>query len=958
MPVDCTFAFGPFRLFPVRRTLLEDDKPVRLGSRALDLLVELVTHAGQIISKEELIARVWPEVFVDEGSLRVHISALRRALGDDRAQHRYILNIPNRGYSFIAEVASSAAEGTAYALSDEYQYDLPVALTRMIGRSDIVASLIADMPSRRFITIVGPGGIGKTRVAVAVAEAIAPSYLDGARFVDLSPVGDVQLVPSVVASALAVPNFSSEPASDIMAFVHDKHLLLVLDSCEHVLEEVAALAQRILQHAPGVHILATSREPLKIPGERVRRLPTLAAPPTSPEISAKTAQTFPAVELFVERVAAVMDSFSLNDVDAPVAAQICQKLDGIPLAIELVAGRAETFGIHGLARMLEDGFELFAEGGGVTIPRHRTMNDTLEWSYKWLSEAERAVLCRLGIFAGSFSLDAARAIVADVETRAPAVAERLASLVGKSLVTADAVGTDIAYRLLDTTRAYALERLAKSGALNATARRHAVYFRSYFEQMVRETTAIDVTIAQRNLVANLRAALKWAFSGNGDTRIGAKLAAASALFLIQVRLVSESSVWTGQAIAVLDDTMQGGRLEMELQSRYGFAVLYTAKSIDGALAALSRGRDIGHGLAEPHCDWMVLWGDIFLLTREGDLRTALAHALEHEALTKGMVGSTSLTLMDMMVGNLHHLLGDQVRARLRFRAVLERLHASQTGDRTRTDIETGPNALATLAKIYWLEGYADKALATAWQAIDDGRSTGSPLTHSSALLWAMPIFVWARDLDSAQKIVDSLIAVAERHALAWTGIQGRVWRAKLSILNGDIDAGVSVLRALAGPESAERDQSRKRVYVSALATGLARQGRADEALTTLDTVLAEIEGHGGSMYLPEILRTKGDILTSAGASNAPEAEVCLRQSLECARRQSALAFELQAALSLGRLWAAQGKTHEARVLIEPIYRRFTEGFETADLMETRSLLKQLCMTSDSIEYDIVDSQIL
>jgi len=918
---------------------LRDDKPVRLGSRALDILIELVTHAGEVISKDALISQVWRGVVVDEGSLRVHISALRRALGDDRMPHQYIVNISGRGYCFVAEVASAVAQGAVAAPCDEYRYDPPVALTRMIGRSDIVASLIADLPLRRLITIVGSGGIGKTRVALAVAEAIAPSYKDGVRFVDLSAGGDAQLVPGVVASALGAPNISSDPTAAIIAFLRDKDLLLVLDSCEHVLEEAAALAERILQYAPGVHILATSREPLRIHGEWLRRLPTLAAPPVSSEIRADSALAFPAVELFVERAAAVLDSFTLDDSEAQVVVQICQKLDGIPLAIELVAGRAETFGIRGLARVLKDGFELFAEGG-ATVARHRTMNDTLEWSYRWLSEPERVMLCRLGIFAGSFGIAAVRAVMADVETRASVVAERLASLVSKSLVTAEPAGPVIAYRLLDTTRAYAVEKLAANGELNATARRHAVYFKSYFEQLVREMAAIVVTIAHGNLVANLRAALKWAFSENGDIEIGAPLAAASALFLIQMGFVNESSVWTGRAIAGLGDTMRGGHLEMELQSRYGFAVLYTAKSIDEALTAMRRARDIGHALEDRHGDWMVLWGDIFLLTRDGDLRAALDQALKHEASTKGAAGSTSLILMDMMIGNLHHLLGDQFRAGARFQAILDRLRASQTCDRTRTDIETGPNALATLAKIYWLEGYGDKAVATARQAIDDGSSTNSPLTLSSALLWATPIFVWVGDLGSAQEAVDSAIAVAERHSLAWTGIQGRVWSARLSILNGDIDSGVSLLRTLAGPESPERDLSRKRIYVSSLAAGLARQGRVDEALATLDAVIAEIELHGGSMYLPEILRTKGDILASADGCRAREAEDCLLQSLECARIQAALAFQLQAAISLGRLWASQGRLHEARTLLEPIYQRFTQGFGTADLMEARDLLGQ------------------
>jgi predicted ATPase/DNA-binding winged helix-turn-helix (wHTH) protein len=939
MSRDRTFAFGSFRLIPAQRAFLRDDKPVRLGSRALDILIELVTHPNEIISKDALISRVWRDVIVDEGSLRVHIAALRRALGDDRAPHQYIVNVSGRGYCFVAPVVSSAAQ-VVEAPSDEYMYDLPVALTRMVGRSDIVNSLIADLPLRRLITIVGSGGVGKTRVALAVAMAIAPSYPDGVRFADLSPIGEPHLVPSLVASALGLSNIPSDPTSSIIAFVRDKQLLLVLDSCEHVLEETAALAERVLQYAPGAHILATSREPLRIHGERVRRLPTLAAPPVSAEISAKAAQAFPAVELFVERAAAVLDSFSLDDADAPVVAQICQKLDGIPLAIELVAGRVEALGIPGLAKMLGDGFELFAEGGGATIARHRTMNDTLEWSCKWLPEAERAMLCRLAIFAGSFGTAAVRAVVADIEMRPPAVAERLASLVGKSLVTANAVGADIAYRLLDTTRAYALEKLAESGELNATADRHAIYYRRYFERAAGEAVVVKEETAHRDLLANLRAALKWAFSEDGNSRIGAELASVSSTFFYQMGLVSECGEWTGRAIDALDDETRGGRLEIDLQSARGRVLNYAAKNLDQALEALRRVQELARGLPEYDRDWKILWADVFVLTWEGDLRTALAHTQRQEALTKTSAGPSNLAMMDIMVGNLQHLMGDQASSRLRYEAVLERSPAPQPGEFTRTDLGARVNSIATLAQIYWLQGYADKAKATAQQAVDEAKlADSSSLTISGARLWSVTVLVWVGDLRSAMDTVESVIAVAERDSIIRMDMQGKIWRARLSILNGEIDSGVSTLSGFS--EETHPDQSLKRAYVSSLATGLARQGRVDEALATLDAVIAEIERHGGSMYLPEILRTKGAILAAADGPSVPVAEDCIRQSLECARTQSALAFELQAAISLARLWATQGRMHEARTLLEPIYRRFTEGFGTADLIEARNLLDRL-----------------
>jgi predicted ATPase/DNA-binding winged helix-turn-helix (wHTH) protein len=868
MSLDRTFAFGPFRLLPAQRTLLEGGKPVRIGGRALDILIELVTCAGEIISKDALITRVWQGVIVDEGSLRVHISALRRALGDDRAPHRYIVNVSGRGYFFAAQVTSSLAQSAVETPPDEYRYELPLALTRMIGRADIIASLIADLPRRRSITIVGPGGIGKTRVALAVAEATALSYANGARFVDLSPVGEPHLIHSVVASAVGVPNFSNNPTSDIIAFVRDKHLLLVLDSCEHVLGEVAALAERILQFAPGVHILATSREPLKVQGERLRRLPTLAAPPVSPYMSADTASTFPAVELFVERVTAVLNSFSMNDTDAPVITQICQKLDGIPLAIELVAGRAETFGIRGLARMLEDGFELFAEGGGATIARHRTMNDTLEWSYRWLSEGERAMLCRLGIFAGSFGIDAVGAVVADIETRAPAVAERLASLVSKSLVTAEAIGAEIAYRLLDTTRAYALEKLANSGDLKATSGRHALYYRNYLERRaIGEAVIVKEEAAQRDLLANLRAALQWAFSEDGNSRIGVELAVVSSTLFFQVGLASECADWTGRAIAALDDETRGKRLEIDLQSVRGRVLNFAAKSLDEVLVPFRRVRELARNLPEHDRGWNFLWADVFVLTWEGDLRTALAHAQKQAALTNTDAGPSTLAMIDIIVGNIQHLIGDQAGSRLRYEAVVGRSTEPKPGEFLRTDLGARVNALATLAQINWLDGYADQAIATAKQAVDEAKIyDNSPLSLSGARLWSVTVLVWVGDLRSAVETVESVLAITERYSIARMDLQAKVWRARLSILNGEIDSGVSALRTLW--EAANPDQSLRRTYVSSLAIGLERQGRVYEALSALDTVIAEIELHGGSMYMPEILRAKGEILASVEGASA------------------------------------------------------------------------------------------
>jgi predicted ATPase/DNA-binding winged helix-turn-helix (wHTH) protein len=931
--VERAFSFGAFQLFPAQRTLLEDDKPVRLGSRALDLLVELVTHAGQIIGKEELISRVWLGVFVDEGSLRVHISALRLALGDDRAPHRYIVNVPNRGYCFIGQVASSAAPTVVGAPPSEYRYNLPVALTRMIGRSGIVASLIADLPRRRLITVVGPGGIGKTRVALAVAEAVAPSYPDGARFIDFSPVGDAQLVPGVVASALGLSAMPSDPTANIIAFLRDNHLLLVLDSCEHVLGEAAALAERILQHAPDAHLLVTSREPLKVQGERLRRLPALAAPPFSSEISAEIALTFPAVELFVERASAILDSFSLNDTDAPVVAGICQKLDGIPLAIELVAGRVEALGIPGLAKMLGEGFELFAKGGGATA-RHRTMNDTLEWSYKWLSEAERAMLYRLGIFVGYFGIDAVTAIMADIETRAPAVAERLASLVSKSLVTADAVGADIAYRLLDTTRAYALEKLAKSGELNATAGRHAQHYRAMMERAEDDwrslTTSAWLEKYGRN-IGDIRGALKWAYSQEGNPKIGVELTIVALPLWYQSGLMVEYQELARRALAT---EMAEPYQEMKLLDALGQTTLYDRLPENDRI--FTRALFLAQELADQEYQLRALGGLYSYYTYRGDFNKAHASAERAHAVAIASGNDGYALSADALLGIGFRYLGDCSKARQHLDRVVQRpLDGGQS-------VVVGYRFVAEgeLSNVLWLQGFPDQAIRNLEMASDRVRMTGSKYLPCLTLAnVTCPLALFMGDLAVAESSVQLLSELSVGKGFTHWAFQARCLQGALLTARGDA-SGLVLIRA-------GLDQLREAgfgyymlISLCFLAEGLRCFGVVAEARATIDEALVQSDRSRGHWITPELLRIKGEIVRRDSAA-ADSAEDYFLRSLDWARRQDALSWELRAAMSLARLWRDNGNDAQALDLLSAVYGRFTEGFGTADLTEAKSLLDQL-----------------
>lgn len=473
---DASFVFGPFRLLPAKRVLLRDDRPLPLGGRAFDLLAFLVQHAGRIVANNELMAQVWPNIHVDENTLRVHIAALRKALGEGSGENRYIANAPGRGYSFEAPVLREQVDPPgATPSAHRPASNLPVSLTHVIGRDEIIATLAAQVRTRRFLTILGPGGVGKTTVAAAVAEALTDSYADGIRFVGLGSLADPALVPATVLAAFGQTPMESDAMTSLIAAVGDKRVLIVLDNCEHVVQAAAALAVTLLQAVPGVAILATSREALRAEGEWVQRLPSLAVPEKSESLGAAEALTFAAVQLFNERAMASMHGFVLTDDDVPTAVDICRRLDGIPFAIELAAARLDVYGLKGLATLITDRLLLAARGRRTAQPRHQTLSALLDWSYDLLSDMEAAVLRRLAVFTDDFSLDAAKAVAGDIA--GATLTDQLVSLIRKSLVVADLADEGTRYRLLTTTRLYALEKLRAAGEERHAIQRHDEYQR-------------------------------------------------------------------------------------------------------------------------------------------------------------------------------------------------------------------------------------------------------------------------------------------------------------------------------------------------------------------------------------------------------------------------------------------------------------------------------------------------
>src|SRR5258708_7127433 len=329
-------SFGPYRLLAAQRLLLEGDRPVRLGSRPFHILAALVERAGEVVGKEQLIARAWPRTFVEEANLKIQVSALRRALGDGQGGNRYVITVPGRGYNFVAPVRREEPSRASPppTVASTATPNLPFAVTRMIGREEAVTALVARLSRQRLVTVVGPGGIGKTTVALAVAERMMAGYKHGVWLVDLAPLGDPRLVQSAVATVLGLEIRSENPLPGLIAALRDRRMLLLLDNCEHLIDAAAGLAAAILSGAPGVNISATSREPFGVPGEREYHLAALGLPKASSRLTAAEAAASPAVQLFVERVTAIVEDFVLTDANAPAVAEICRRLDGQRQAIE------------------------------------------------------------------------------------------------------------------------------------------------------------------------------------------------------------------------------------------------------------------------------------------------------------------------------------------------------------------------------------------------------------------------------------------------------------------------------------------------------------------------------------------------------------------------------------------------------------------------------------------------
>jgi predicted ATPase/DNA-binding winged helix-turn-helix (wHTH) protein len=928
------YAFGSFRLYPAARVLKSKGETVKLGARAFDVLVALVSRAGEVISQRELLDTVWPNLHVEEISLRVHIAALRKAL-DKGSETSHLANVPGRGYSFAVPVSrEKITPGSTDAVPVTAAYRPLPLLPRVIGREDAVRQITAMLRENTLVTVVGPGGMGKSTAALAVAHSLQDEFGGRICFIELGSLKEPSLLRATVASALGLPVQNDDPAPQIISHLASLRTLLVFDCVEHLLFEAAALTELLHESVRDLHILITSREALRATCESVYRLEPLKGPPAGEKITSAEAMKFPAVQLFVERVTRGGTQFELTDADAPVVVRLCQRLDGIALALELAAGRVAAYGLKEVASRLDSDFALRWPGRRTAPPRHQTLAATLDWSHELLSLDERVALRRLSVFAGTFTLEAAEFVAGFGGTKP--VPDSVSELSAKSLLSVDFSGPVTRYRLLDTTRLYAATKAADAGETGMARRRHAEFHRDHLRTASDDEKATTVTAD----IEDIRAALEWSFGEQGDLPLAVDLAAYSGAIFLGKALFAECIYWMRRAKAVLPETkLEGSEQQLLIQTAGYISVTFGSVFLG---SARTEWIEPLHLSTRKDARWLSLsnQGPWVIAARGAMFEEALERARAFVEMGEQASSADLIALGTWMLGTTLQHMGrlDEARPMLQ-RAIdldtdqFRRRRIRDTGWDCRTA------AIAEMAHVLGLQGFHKQAREWSARGLAEARLLGIANATNVAMAWSgVNSYLYDPDLDAVEHDVVELLEHARARATpSYEGVALCIL-GLCQIRRSDFAAAEPLV--VKGLELCSH--TGYRVFTSfvraQLCEALLTAGEDTEARAMMDMIDAE-ECNTEYWSKPDVLRVKGLLARAAG--NDKDAEAQFAQSIDCAQKQGALSWELRSAMDLARLWAARGRGQDAVDLVTQIRGKFREGFETIDLIAAREFLGPL-----------------
>jgi non-specific serine/threonine protein kinase len=920
---------------------------VAIGSRAFEIIELLVRSAGQLVTKDELMRQVWPGAIVEDNTIQVHISAIRKALGPDRG---LLKTLSGRGYRLLGEwriregsVPPQPEAGVHVDGQDATFFsNIPVAASALVGREAILRDLGDLLSAYRIVTLTGPGGIGKTVLAAETARRQLPTLEGDAWFVEFASLSDPQLLPSTVGSTLGLKLGAPEIEPGFIAeAIGNRKVLLVLDNCEHVVDAAAAFVEILARNCPRCTIIVTSREVLRVDGECVYRVPPLEVPAADNE-DPNFILTRSAVELFVTRAKARNSDFLPHPESLAAMAAICRHLDGIPLAIEFAAARAATLGVQQLAAGLHDRFAMLTSGRRTALPRHQTLRAVLNWSYELLPEHEKRLLRRLALFPAGFTLDAAAAVMADAGFSVLTAAEAIEHLVLKSLIVRSKTELVTRWYLLETTRAYARERLDESGETGPAALFHARFFLAQFAPFAAEgqlQLALDNLATYRLELDNLRAALDWAFSPGGDASAGVALAAVGADFWAGISLFAEGCEWARLALSRIGDAA-GTRSEMILQCSLGMTLIYTEGMVGTAREALTRGLALAQHYGESDYQQRATSGLWLFSARSSALNEALAIARAYEAVLRPG-DRQALAMADWLIGVPLIYRAEHTEASTRLLRAVEQYPIERRNlDTVRLGGDLLASALGHVSVSLLSRGLLDAAARAATRAVKDARDSNQPTVLCVALAWAAGfIFLGLGELDNAERYGEELIIHAQKHRLWPFHAAGLCVRGSLAVRRGAPAIGIDLLRrGLAGMQAAAYLLFYP-FFLVELAAALGAANRIEDGLAEIDTALGFARDTGHQWVVPETLRVKAELLAQRG-SDAPSVIMeLLRESMSQARKQHALYWELSAAVSLAELMQSQHMDTEAKALLTSVYNRLTEGFSSLRVERAKAMLR-------------------
>lgn len=903
---DESVDFGRYRVFPRLRLLLRDGVKIDIGTRAFEVLWMLVQANGELVSKDQLIDVVWSGSIIEENNLQAQISTIRRALGADRGMIRTEFGL---GYRLVVErPETSRSKAVTSDTKRSITSGLPQPLTSLLGRNTDLREIERLFDKSRLVTITGAGGVGKTRVALEFGRRAAEKFQDGVHLAEMAKLSDDALVGPTIAGALQIPFSDVEHADRIDATLAGRQVLLIVDNCEHLAEPTSQVVETILHHAPSVKVLITSQEPLGLDGEQIYRLTPLSIPPANTR-DLDIAMSYPAFELFAERSFANVQSL---DLDVEVVSAICQRLDGLPLALELAAARVPALGVRGVLAALDDRFNLLTAGRRTALSRHRTLRATVDWSHSLLNSEEQKLFRRLALFASSFDAQAARA-VASPESDDPWFSlDLLGSLVGKSLLFLDLNRTVPRYRFLETIRFYALEKLAESGDVDRSAERHALYFSAITRRASddwKDLPTDDWRETYEGAIDDIRGALDWSFSSKGDKRIGVSMLACATPFWMQLSLYDECRRRIMDALDRRTERLQPED-EMVLLAALGTALGWAMGPVAETRIAWDKALVFAGELSNTEIELQARYGLWLYCLRSGNYRAALEHA---EAMLEFCTTSgdrEAIAVGQRISGVAHHFLGNHDQGRQLIEESLRWFDVNRPQQAFRFGLDQRIAGLAFLSRILWIQGFRDHAKEMAAISVTEARA----LDHANTLCCALAegwctVHALDGDHEAVLRELKSLQHAAREHGLGFWNTYCDLFELWTQMLGDSEVPTWRIATIVASVERLDFDPEYS-ILLSDIFLAVQERQLDTKAFLPLYSWLLHRCEKDHSWGEPEFRRVNARLNHSP-----PLALAKLREALSMSQRQTAKAWTLKIARDLAGLLADHGDTNEARTIL-------------------------------------------